>query len=64
MARKSKQEKRIDDMVEAAFYKHGSNIQFNIMDLGKIHKAGVDALLAGQDLDAAILAAIASYRQN
>jgi hypothetical protein len=62
MARQTKQEKQIDNLVEAAFNRHGHNIQFNIMDLGKIHKAGVEAVKTGQDLDTAMLAAIAQYR--
>jgi pyruvate-formate lyase len=62
MARQTKQEKQIDNLVEAAFNQHGHHIQFNVMDLGKIHRAGVDAVKAGQDLDAAMLAAIAQYR--
>jgi hypothetical protein len=61
MARQTKQEKQIDSLVAAAFNQYGYHIQFNIMDLGKIHKAGVDAVKAGQDLDAAMIAAIAQY---
>jgi len=63
MARKKKNP--IDDAVAAAFNKHGSNIQFNIMDLGKIHDAGVLAAAGGMDaIDAAVIEAIAKYRQN
>jgi ABC-type transporter Mla MlaB component len=43
MAKQTKEEKRIDKVVEAAFNKFGQGIQFNIMDLGKIHSAGVAA---------------------
>ena len=64
MARQTKEAKRIDNAVDAAFKTHGNNIQFNIMDLGKIHDAGVAAGQAGGDIDAAVIAAIAKYRQN
>jgi hypothetical protein len=63
MARQTKQDKQIDQAVEAAFYRHGNHVQFNIMDLSKIHRAGVEAVKAGQDLDTAMLAAVAKYRQ-
>ena len=62
MARKTKESKRIDALVEAAFDRHGCNIQFNVMDLGEIHRAGVNALANGQDLDEAMKVAITQYR--
>lgn len=40
----------------------GGGIQFNVMDLGHINKAGVDAALKGEDVDAAVKAAIDKYR--
>lgn len=61
MARKTKEEKRIDAEVEAAFYKVGGNRQFNIMDLGKIHDAGKTAALNGQDVLVAVSAACDKY---
>ena len=64
MARQTKEDKRIDAAADAAFYKHGNQIQFNIMDLGKIHNAGVVAGKAGKDIEAAVIEAIAKYRQN
>lgn len=64
MARKTKQDKLIDSQVESAFNRHGKNIQFNIMDLGKIHDAGVRAAQAGNDVDEAVILAIEQYRQN
>ena len=64
MARQTKEEKRIDAAADAAFYKHGNQIQFNIMDLGKIHDAGVVAGRAGGDIEAAVVAAITKYRAN
>ena len=64
MARQTKESKRIDAAVADAFRRLGNNIQFNIMDLGKIHDAGVAAGVAGQDIDAAVAGAIAKYQQN
>jgi len=57
-------QKRIEAIVEAAFIKHSFGLQFDIMDLGKIFNAGTAAVKAGEDLDAAMLAAIAKYQQN
>lgn len=62
MARKTKEAKRMEALVDDAFRRLGNNIQFNIMDLGKIHDAGMFALAGGQDLDTAMQAAIAKYR--
>ena len=64
MARMSKADRAIEDRVNAAFSKHANCVQFNIMDLGKVTDAGRDALRAGNDLDAAMIAAVAQYRQN
>lgn len=36
MARKSKQERFIESAIDTAFISHGSNVQFSVMDLGKI----------------------------
>lgn len=57
MARKTKEEKRIEKATEAAFNKVGNRRQFNIMDLGKIHAAGIAAGKTGQDIEAAVSAA-------
>jgi len=63
MARRTKEQKRIDDAVEAACNRHAVGRSFNIFDLGKISKAGHDAAKAGQDIDAAVLAAAKQYNQ-
>lgn len=59
--RKTKEAKRIENVTEAAFKKHGCNIQINIMDIGKILKAGELAGLAGEDIESAVVQAIANY---
>lgn len=61
MARKTKQEKALEAAIEAAFNRHGSNRQFNIMDLSKISAAGRAAAAAGQDVEAAVKAACDQY---
>ena len=52
--RMTKEEKRIEVAVEAAFRKVGSNRQFKIFDLAKISNAGNVAAKAGQDIEAAV----------
>jgi metal-sulfur cluster biosynthetic enzyme len=64
MVRKTKEEKRIEAATEAAFNLHGKNIQFNVMDLGKIYNAGVNAGKAGQSIEDAVKAAITQYKQS
>lgn len=54
--------KKLDAEINRLFKAHGQNIQFNIMDLGKIRKAGVAAAEAGEDIEAAVVAAIKQYR--
>jgi len=54
--------KKLGAEINRLFKQHGNNIQFNIMDLGKIHKAGADAAEAGEDMEAAVVAAIKKYR--
>jgi hypothetical protein len=64
MARLTKEEKRIEKETDAAFKSHGSNVQFDIFDLGKIHQAGVNAGRLGQNIEEAVKAAIQTYRKN
>lgn len=64
MARQTKAQKSVDKLVNAAFQRNCSNVQFNIMDLGKVMNAGRDAIVGGQDLDEAMIAAKEQYRQR
>ena len=64
MARMTKEEKRIEQEWERAFKVHGSCVQFNIMDLGKMHGEVTAAGKAGQNVEEATKAAIAKFRQN
>ena len=60
--RMTKAEKAVEKAVAAAFKQHGSGFQFNIFDLAKINNAGNAAAKAGQDVEAAIIAAVEKYR--
>ena len=60
----SKEDKAIEDTVNAAFTKHSSCVQINVMDLGKISDLGRAAGRAGENIETAIVAAIAKYRMN
>jgi hypothetical protein len=59
--RKTKEAKRIENVTEAAFKKHACNVQINVMDIGKIFKAGELAGIAGEDIETAVVNAIANY---
>lgn len=57
--------KKIEDAAEKIFNRIGKNIQFNIMDLGKISKAAEDVLSAGgteEAAEAAMKEAIEKYK--
>lgn len=56
--------KEVEALVEKVFYQVASGVQINIMNLGKISKAGVDAYLAGADVKQAVIDAVAQYREN
>ena len=56
--------KKIKAAVSEAFRVHGNCIEFNMMDLGKIFKAGENAGIAGGDIVQAVKDAIQQYRQN
>lgn len=65
MARKltAKQEaKRIDREIDAAFYRRCANVQINILDIPKVFAAGRAAAVAGQDIEAAVVAAVATLQ--
>jgi hypothetical protein len=63
--------KKLDEAISKAYYKHGNNVQVDIMNIGKIYAAGKSAYEgagsleeADQALDEAMKAAIAKYRLN
>jgi len=56
--------RQADKAVEAAYYRTCRGVQIDVMDIGKVFAAGRQALAAGQDLDAAIVAFVATIRKN
>ena len=56
--------KKLSAEINRLYGIHGHGAQIPIMDLGKISKAGTDAYDAGEDMEAAIKAAIQQYRKN
>jgi len=54
--------KKLDAAVSQLFTVYGANVQFNIMDLGKIMRDVVAAHEAGADMAGAMQAAVAKYR--
>lgn len=58
-----RQSNKLDKEVEKAFYRHGNRVQFKIMDLSKISRETRDAVIGGGDIDDAMKAAVAKYRQ-
>ncbi len=64
MARKTKEEKRIEAAVEAAFKRHSPGNPISVFDIGKVMTAGTNAALAGGDdaaIDTAVKAAFDLY---
>lgn len=57
-------DKKIDKLVEATYYRRCSGVQIDIMDIGKVFKVGREAYLAGQDVEAAIVAYVETIRKN
>jgi len=64
LAKQTREEKARDRLIEQTYYKHGHGVQINIFDIPKIFAIGQAALEQGADLDTAMQAAIAQFRQN
>jgi hypothetical protein len=62
--KKLKSKKAIDREIERIYKVVGDRVQVPIMSLSKIFRAGHAAAAAGDDLEAAIKAAVAKYRVN
>lgn len=60
MARQTKEQKRQQAEFDRLFKLHGQNVQFSIMDLGKMHAE----VVANGLNDDAMTAAVAKYRKN
>jgi hypothetical protein len=53
--------KKLSDEIARLFKQHSNGVQFNIMDLGKLHKDVEAANDAGENLEAAMVAAVRKY---
>ncbi len=62
--RQSKAEKALDKEIERIYYANAQGVQINIMDIGKIFRAGRDAHARGEPMEPAIIAAIQATRVN
>ena len=62
--RKTKAEKAIEKAVDDAYKKHGSGVQVDMFDIGKILDAGYAAGAAGNNIEEAVKEALAKYRKN
>ena len=56
-----KEEKKLDALIEAAYYRHFNKVPVKIMDLSKIHSAAKAAVMGGKDLDEAMAALVPIY---
>ena len=59
-----RQTKALDKQIERIFYANCTGIQIDIMDIGKIFAAGRAAAAANGDIQAAVLASVATLRKN
>ena len=53
----------VDAQVEAIYYRNAQGKSINIMDIGKVFDAGRGAAKRGEDIEAAVIAAIGKYCQ-
>lgn len=64
---KKQLQKQADKRVERLYYASCSGVQINIMDIGKVFRAGREAIALGGDdvaVTAAIVAFVATIRKN
>lgn len=59
-----KEEERLDQQIESAWYRLCSGVQVSIMDIPKIFRECREALTAGMSIDGAIIHVAEKYRQN
>ena len=55
-------DKKLDAIIEKAYYRHCAGTQINIMDIPKLFKGAREAVAAGQDLDETMKGLIAVYQ--
>ena len=59
-----KELKELDKKIERFYYQHGNGIQIDIMSISKVFADCQKAHLSGQDLEQAVIEAVAKYRLN
>lgn len=67
VAKTKRQQARDEKRIEQAYYRSCSGVQIDIMDIGKVFKAGHAALLAGADeagLEKAVVDFVQTIRRN
>lgn len=64
MARRNRTETPLDREISAAYRANGHGIQINILNIRHVYAAGRAAAAAGESVEAAVVAAIARYREN
>lgn len=62
--RQTKEQKAFDKAIEAAYYKHCTGTTISIMDIPKLFNEVRQAVVAGAELDASVIADIAKYNQT
>ncbi len=61
----SKRQSKLDKQIEAIYYKVASGVQINIMNISKLFRLATDLHTQdGLDLETAVKAAVAKYREN
>lgn len=55
---------QLDKQIESIFYRSCGGVQLNVLDIGKVYAAGRTAAAAGGDIEAAIVATVATLRLN
>jgi len=67
MTKRTAAEKKADKRIEAAYRRRCSGIEIDIMDIGRVFKAGHAAIAAGADepgLEHAVRAFVETIRKN
>lgn len=61
---KAKAKRAVETLVNAAYQRHFNCVSVNMMDLSKIMDVGRKALAAGENLDEAMIGAVAVFRKD
>lgn len=56
--------KALDAQIESFYYKHGQGVEISVMDITKLFNDCRKAYADAEDLEQAVIAAVAKYRKN